>query len=303
MIGVSALVLRLISDSQQGKIDARAAGLATAAESVYAFDVAVALDRRAKGGRDEGGPDAPGPRLRDELEEVCSPDSASNGSKRWQGRSRDRRRRRSDRDRAGVLPRNDVHEPDPTVAVSDLRRRRYGTSLSSGPQSGRSSARVVTSCSRRSTSAAGPIRSPPTATATSRSNGVRLPIRHPILHRLRRGRRAGHDASDRGRDIELGELQPDRRWVPSSSAFLILAFAFRGARLAGARGSTGPLPAGGSPAGEAATSQRRCRSSAATTLRRSAPSSTTCPPSWARRLRRALPGAGAPDRVDPPHRQ
>jgi diguanylate cyclase (GGDEF)-like protein len=36
MVGVSALVLRLISDSQQGKIDARAAGLASAADSSYA---------------------------------------------------------------------------------------------------------------------------------------------------------------------------------------------------------------------------------------------------------------------------
>ncbi|MHB8695413.1 MAG: GGDEF domain-containing protein [Solirubrobacteraceae bacterium] len=42
MVGVSALVLRLISDSQQGKIDARAAGLATSAESVYAYQTALA---------------------------------------------------------------------------------------------------------------------------------------------------------------------------------------------------------------------------------------------------------------------
>lgn len=41
MIGVSALVLRLISDSQQGKIDARAAGIATAAGSVYAANQAL----------------------------------------------------------------------------------------------------------------------------------------------------------------------------------------------------------------------------------------------------------------------
>src|SRR5581483_1686570 len=42
MIGVSALVLRLISDSQSGKIDARAAGLATSAESVYEYQSAEA---------------------------------------------------------------------------------------------------------------------------------------------------------------------------------------------------------------------------------------------------------------------
>jgi diguanylate cyclase (GGDEF)-like protein len=42
MVGVTALVLRLISDSQQGKIDARAAGLATAAESMYVSNRALA---------------------------------------------------------------------------------------------------------------------------------------------------------------------------------------------------------------------------------------------------------------------
>ena len=38
MVGVSALVLRLISDSQQGKVDARAAALAGTAHSVYLFN-------------------------------------------------------------------------------------------------------------------------------------------------------------------------------------------------------------------------------------------------------------------------
>ncbi len=43
MVGVGALVLRLIADSQQAKVDARASGLATAAQSLYHRSSATAL--------------------------------------------------------------------------------------------------------------------------------------------------------------------------------------------------------------------------------------------------------------------
>jgi diguanylate cyclase (GGDEF)-like protein len=65
MVGVSALVLRLISDSQQGKTDARAAGLATSAESVYSYQSALArADARAVATKAVL---TPGPRLQAEL--------------------------------------------------------------------------------------------------------------------------------------------------------------------------------------------------------------------------------------------
>ena len=43
MVGVGALVLRLIADGQQAKVDARASGLATAAQSLYIRSSATAL--------------------------------------------------------------------------------------------------------------------------------------------------------------------------------------------------------------------------------------------------------------------
>ena len=52
MVAVGFLVFRLISDSQQGKADARANGLATAAASIYNNSVAAACFDAQTIGRD-----------------------------------------------------------------------------------------------------------------------------------------------------------------------------------------------------------------------------------------------------------
>jgi sensor histidine kinase regulating citrate/malate metabolism len=51
MVAIGVLGFRLISDSEQGKADARAGGLASAAASVYQSAVAQACSRRPTGAR------------------------------------------------------------------------------------------------------------------------------------------------------------------------------------------------------------------------------------------------------------
>src|ERR1700761_8331467 len=54
MVAIGILGFRLISDSEQGKADARAGGLATAAASVYASSMAQARSDAAAVARDPG---------------------------------------------------------------------------------------------------------------------------------------------------------------------------------------------------------------------------------------------------------
>src|ERR1700722_4154890 len=59
MVAVGFLVFRLISDSEHGKADARADGLASAAASLYNAEITDARGDAPTGGRRPGGPPRP----------------------------------------------------------------------------------------------------------------------------------------------------------------------------------------------------------------------------------------------------